>query len=97
MTIDRIRVPGDPQYEVRDRRDTKDGRGSIEAWLPGWHWPVVRAVEHAGRWLVLADPKVAEVGGQGNIHMAGGEVAGADDAMQWVNVLAALYVKAAGV
>jgi hypothetical protein len=68
------RVPGDPGYEIRGRRKTKDGRASIEAWLPGWHWPVVRAVEEAGRWLVLADPKIAELGGLGRIHLAAGEV-----------------------
>ncbi len=55
------RVPGDPGYEIRGRRKAKDGRASIEAWLPGWHWPVVGAVEDAGRWLVLADPKIADL------------------------------------
>jgi hypothetical protein len=89
------RVPRESGYEVGDRRESTDGRASIEALLPGWHWPVVRAVEDAGRWLVLADPKVAELGGVGSTHLAAGEVVSADNAMQWVNVLTALYVKAA--
>ena len=48
----------------------------------------------AGRWLVLADPKVSELGGLGSTHMAAADVVSTDNAMQWVNVLAALYVKA---
>jgi hypothetical protein len=88
-------------YEIRDKRDSKEGRPSIEAWLPGWHWPVVRALEsagtvaHAGTWLVLTDPKVAELAGLRSTDVAAADVVNVANALQWVAMLAALYVKAA--
>jgi hypothetical protein len=46
-------------YEVRDYRDDAAGGPRVEVWLTEWHWPVVRADEYAGGWLVLVDSKVA--------------------------------------
>jgi hypothetical protein len=47
----------------------------------------VRAVEHTDAWLALVDPKVAELAGLGDVHLI------AVEALEWVNLLAPVYVK----
>lgn len=81
-------------YEVRDYRDAEEGGPRVEVWLAGWHWPVVRAVKYTGGWLVLVDSKVAELAGVG--ALTGLHAINADDAIKWVELLAALYLKAVG-
>jgi hypothetical protein len=82
-------------YEIRDQRQLNDG-ASIEAWLAGWHWPATLAVKSvSGTWLVLVDRWVAESAGLGDIYLTGVSAKNADHALEWVKLLAALYVKAA--
>jgi hypothetical protein len=87
-------------YEIRDKRDLKEGRPSIEAWLPGWLWPVVRAVywepvtiTGVGTWYLLVDREVGELAGLSSVWTAV-EAVDADHALEWVNLLTGLYVKA---
>jgi multidrug resistance efflux pump len=87
---------GQRGYEIRDRRDSTEARPSVEAWLPDWQWPAVRAVEYAGGWLVLVDSEVAEVAGVRGVDMTGLDAINADESLKWVELLAALYVKASG-
>ena len=58
-------------------------------------WNPRRPVAHAGTWLVLIDPKVAELAGLGSTDVAAADVVNVANALQWVAMLAALYVKAA--
>lgn len=83
-------------YEVRDYRDAEEGGPRLEVWLAGWLWPVVRAVKYTGGWLVLVDSKVAELAGVGGVSLTGLRASNGDEAMKWVELLAALYVKAVG-
>lgn len=46
-------------YEIRDYWHEPDGPARIEAWLPGWLWPAVRAVQRGDGWLVLVVPEVS--------------------------------------
>lgn len=88
-------LSADEVYHVRDYRDDKIGRPRIEAWPADSDWSVARAVEHAGAWLVMVDPEVAELVGSAGVHLTALEAVNADEALEWVRLLAALYVKAA--
>ena len=70
------------------------GPDQIEAWLPGWLWPVVRAVRRDAGWLVLVDPAVSVTAGAPEADRSGLDVASAHEAHIWVELLAALYVNA---
>lgn len=81
-------------YEIRDYRHHPDGPDQIEAWLPGSLWPVVRAVQRDGGWLVLVDPAVSATAGVPEADRSGLDAINADEARIWVELLTALYVKA---
>ncbi|BCP13989.1 hypothetical protein [Mycobacterium paraintracellulare] len=55
-----------------------------------------RKSECAGGWLVLVDSKVAQVAGVGGVDMTGLDTINADEALKWVELIAALYVRASG-
>lgn len=82
-------------YEIREARDLA-GRRSIEAWLSSGDWPVVRAVAHDDRWLVLLAPQVAQAAGNEWAVPPVAQVIGADRAREWVDMLATLYANATG-
>lgn len=81
-------------YEIRDYRHDPDGPDQIEAWLSGSPWPVVRAVRREDVWLVLVDPAVSATAGVPEANRTGLDAINADEARIWVELLAALYVKA---
>lgn len=85
-----------PDYEIRDYRREPDGLAQIEAWLPGWLWPAVRAVQRDDGWLVLVGPEVSATAGVHEADRSGLDAVNADEARIWVKLLAALYVKASG-
>jgi hypothetical protein len=82
-------------YEIRDVRGERGDSDRIEAWLPGWLWWTVQAVKRDDGWLVLVDRAVAETAGVPNAARTALEAADAEQARIWVELLAALYVKAA--
>ncbi|MCH9732234.1 MAG: hypothetical protein K0U84_21595 [Actinomycetia bacterium] len=87
--------PDVPSYEIRDLRDSAE-RASIEAWLPVWQWPVVRAVHLGDSWLVWVGAEVRTTAGvPERDHYDLGAI-NSDEARAWVRLLASLYVKAAG-
>lgn len=53
-------------------------------------------IEYAGGWLVLVDSNVAQVAGVGGVDMTGLDTINADEALKWVELIAALYVRASG-
>jgi len=81
-------------YEIRNYRHDPDGPDQIEAWLSGWLWPVVRAVHRNDGWLVLVDPAVSATAGVPEADRSGLDAISANEARIWVEMLAALYVKA---
>jgi len=81
-------------YEIRNYLHDPDGSDQIEAWLPGWLWPVVRAVQRDAGWLVLVDPAVSGSAGVPEADRSGLDAISAKEARIWVELLAALYVKA---
>ncbi len=54
------------------------------------------AVQHGDAWIVFVDPKVAALVGLGDVLLTPLDAINADHALRWVNLLAALYVKAVG-
>jgi hypothetical protein len=62
--------------------------------VPGWHWPAVRAVADERRWLVLVDPRVGELAEVSSTFPWTTEAVNADGALEWVRLIAGLYVKA---
>lgn len=83
------------ELEIRDDGTEPDGTAQIEAWLPGWSWPVVRAVQRGDGWLVLVGAEVSVTAGVRKADRSGLDAINADEARIWVELLAALYVKAA--
>lgn len=67
---------------------------AVEAWLPGWRWPAVRAVQRGTRWLVSLDPVVSTAAGVEDAAHSAFDAINADDARIWVELLASLYVTA---
>ncbi len=82
-------------YEIREQRLDNLGRTQIEAWLPGRHSPLVRAVPRGYTWLVLAGREIADLAGLDEDRLTGIEAISHTEALTWVRFLAALYVKAA--
>jgi hypothetical protein len=91
---DRYPMPAQRGYEIRDLREAEDGRPRIEAWIPGWYWPIVGAVEDLGAWHVMVDPKVAESAGLVGADLTALAALSADHAIEWVSLVVALYVLA---
>ncbi|MCH9668703.1 MAG: hypothetical protein K0U80_12715, partial [Actinomycetia bacterium] len=83
------------ELEIREDRAEPDGPAQIEAWLPGWSWPVVSAVQRGDGWLVLVGAEVSVTAGVRKADRSGLDAINADEARIWVELLAALYVKAA--
>lgn len=67
---------------------------AVEAWLPGWQWPAVRAVQRGSGWLVFVDPVFSTTAGVEDVVRSALDAVDADEALLWVKLLAALYVKA---
>lgn len=70
-------------YEIRDYRSEQGGPAQIEAWLPGWLWPAVRAVERYHGWLVVVVPEVSAIAGVPEASRSGFDVITADEARTW--------------
>ncbi|OBJ93992.1 hypothetical protein [Mycobacterium sp. 1245852.3] len=85
----------DLTVEIREPTDDQSV-SAVEAWLPGWHWPAVRAVRRGAGWLVLVDPVVSATAGVEEAARSALDAIDAGEARIWVKMLAALYVKAAG-
>jgi hypothetical protein len=81
-------------YEIKDCCNRECARPRIEAWTPGLGWPAVCAAEHGGEWIVLVDPVIAEVADLGAVRLTALGAINAEHALDWVELLAALYVKA---
>lgn len=79
--------------EIRELSD-EQSVSAVEAWLPGWRWPAVRAVQRDSGWLVLVDPVVSTTAGVEDAARSALDAVNADEARIWVKLLAALYVKA---
>jgi hypothetical protein len=93
-SYDRYQIPTQRGYAIRDLRETDDGRPRIEAWIRGWYLPIVGAVEDLGAWHVMVDPEVAEFAGLGSADLTALAALSADHALEWVCLVAALYVMA---
>ena len=81
-------------YEIRECCNRDCARPRIEAWTTHLGWPAAGAVEYDGEWIVFVDSAAADVAGLGAVWLTAVGAINAEHALDWVELLAALYVKA---
>jgi hypothetical protein len=81
-------------YEIRPRQNRENGRTLIDALVPGLAWPAIVPSEDGAGWLVFVSSAVTEHAGLDRQYLTGVDAINESLALLWVELLAALYLKA---